>query len=250
MHNILPLLATAVLVFSIGHSQSTQTMPVKVVSQLKSEMISAINLQQTNTSGQIEMQKYAAQTTKQIIPLADDPSTNAADRKLMAHAYTLAKQAVDHGNHPFSALLVKDGKIIFEYENTIYSTQDVTQHAETGLISQATRQFNRETLANSTLYASTEPCIMCCGAIRWAGIRKVVYGTTSSKLTEVIRQIYPGAANSPLPENPLEIREIFERTEPNIQVYGPVMEAEGIAIHQKYWGKDPILQSIFAKENP
>jgi tRNA(Arg) A34 adenosine deaminase TadA len=223
---------------------------MEVVSQLKSEMTVGINAQQGITSKQIEMQEYTTPTAKQIIALPDDPSTSDADRKLMTYAYTLAEQAVDHGNHPFSALLVKDGEIIFEYENTIYSTQDVTQHAETGLISQATRQFDRETLARSTLYASTEPCMMCCGAIRWAGIRKVVYGTTSSKLTEVVRQIYPSAADNPLPENPLAIREIFERTEPSIQVHGPLMEAEGIAIHQRYWGQDPILQSIFAKDNP
>ena len=53
---------------------------------------------------------------------------------------------------------VKDGKIIFEYENTIYSTHDLTQHAETGLIGKATQKFDPDTLAACTMYASTEPC--------------------------------------------------------------------------------------------
>lgn len=218
MHTILPLLITALLALSTGYSQSTQTMP--------------------------QMSPLIATSATPIKALPDDPATNATDRELMSYAYALAERAVEHGNHPFSALLVKDGEIIFEFENAVYTQQDVTQHAETGLISQATRQFDRATLAASTLYASTEPCIMCCGAIRWAGIRKVVYGTTSSKLTEVIRQIYPAAAKNPLPESPLAIREIFQRTEPGVEVYGPLMEAEGIAIHANYWGEDPVLRSI------
>ncbi|WP_308985329.1 nucleoside deaminase [Thalassobacterium sedimentorum] len=222
MHKILMILSSTLLALTIGHSENTQTIS--------------------------ERGANSDTTAKQIMALPDDPATTTADRELMSYAYALAERAVEHGNHPFSALLVKDGEIIFEFENAVYTLQDVTQHAETGLISQATRQFDRATLAASTLYASTEPCIMCCGAIRWAGIRKVVYGTTSSKLTEVIRQIYPAAAKNPLPESPLAIREIFQRTEPGVQVYGPLMEAEGIAIHAKYWGEDPVLRSILGNQ--
>jgi tRNA(Arg) A34 adenosine deaminase TadA len=33
-----------------------------------------------------------------------------------------------------------------------------------------------EVLETATLYTSTEPCVMCSGAICWAGIGRVVYG--------------------------------------------------------------------------
>ena len=183
----------------------------------------------------------------QVAPFPDDPACTADDRRFMARAYELARSAVTHGNHPFSALLVKDGKIIFEYENTIYSTHDLTQHAETGLIGKATQKFDPDTLAACTLYASTEPCIMCCGAIRWAGIRRVVYGTTSSQLTRVVGLTLPAKSPMVVPPPILECREIFARTEPAVKVFGPLMEAEGLAIHLAYWPHDPVLVALRAK---
>ncbi len=189
----------------------------------------------------------AASVTVQALP--DDPACDADDRRFMSRAYELARSSVVHGNHPFSALLVKDGKIIFEYENTIYSTRDITQHAETGLIGKATQQFDPATLAASTLYASTEPCVMCCGAIRWAGIHRVVYGTTSSQLSRVIEQILPPKAPSAgRPPLALECREVFARTEPSIKVFGPLMEEEGLTIHEGYWANDPVLKGYIAKQ--
>jgi hypothetical protein len=35
--------------------------------------------------------------------------------------------------------------------------------------------------------------------------------------------------------NPLESREVFARTAPKVQVLGPLMEAEGLAIHEAFW---------------
>jgi tRNA(Arg) A34 adenosine deaminase TadA len=165
--------------------------------------------------------------------MPDDPTATNEDRAFITRANELAQAAVKHGNHPFGALLVKDGKIIFEYENTIYTTKDATKHAECGLISAATPKFESATIEACTLYTSTEPCIMCCGAIRWAGVRKVVYGVGALQLTRVI-----GIPDGP---NPLEVREIFQRTEPSVKVIGPVNEADGLAIHADYWPQDPVF---------
>ena len=181
-----------------------------------------------------------------IAALPDDPACDADDRRFMTRAYELARSAVAHGNHPFSALLVKDGKIIFEYENTIYSTHDITQHAETGLIGKATQKFDPATLAQCTLYASTEPCVMCCGAIRWAGVRRVVYGTTSTQLSRVVESVLPPTPAAVRAPVPLECREVFARTEPSTTVRGPLMEAEGLAIHLSYWPTDPVLKAHMA----
>lgn len=164
--------------------------------------------------------------------MPDDPVATAEDRQFIARANELAESAVRHGNHPFGALLVKNGKIIFEYENEIYTSKDATKHAECGLISAATPKFDSKTIESSVLYTSTEPCIMCCGAVRWSGIRKVVYGVGALQLTRVI-----GIPDGP---NPLEVREIFARTEPSVVVIGPINEAAGLATHAAYWPNDPI----------
>lgn len=191
----------------------------------KANPVSQQNLGETNTS--------ALEWPGGVKPMPDDPDATVEDRKFISRANELAQSAVKHGNHPFGALLVKDGTIVFEYENTIYTTKDITKHAECGLISAATPQFDSSTLGACTLYTSTEPCIMCCGAIRWAGVRKVVYGVGALQLTRVI-----GIPDGP---NPLEVREIFERTEPSVKVIGPVNEPQGLAIHAAYWPNDPVI---------
>lgn len=159
--------------------------------------------------------------------LPDDPACTAADRKFMERAYELARLATTHGGAPFGAVLVKDGVVIAEYSNSEFSTGDVTKHAETGLISAYSPKLSRATFAASTLYTSSEPCTMCCGSIRFAGIRRVVYGTTETQFLRVM-----GVPPDP---NPLESREVFARTAPKVQVLGPLMEAEGLAIHEAYW---------------
>jgi tRNA(Arg) A34 adenosine deaminase TadA len=159
--------------------------------------------------------------------LPDDPACTATDRRFMERAYELARYATTHGGAPFGALLVKDGVIIAEFSNCEYSTGDVTKHAETGLISAYSPRLSRAAFAASTLYTSSEPCTMCCGSIRFAGIRRVVYGTTEAQFLRVI-----GVAPDP---HPLDSREVFSRTAPSTRVLGPLMEAEGLAIHDGYW---------------
>ena len=75
-----------------------------------------------------------------------------------------------NGDHPFGALLVKDGEVVLTAVNTVNTDHDNTRHAELNLVSQAMRQFDADFLADCVLYTSTEPCAMCAGAIYWAGI--------------------------------------------------------------------------------
>jgi tRNA(Arg) A34 adenosine deaminase TadA len=103
-------------------------------------------------------------------PYPDDPSCTPKDRAFMARAYELADAAGSKGNSSYGALLVKDGAVLLEFENDARTSGDVTHHAETGLISVASRKLGREALAGTILYTSNEPCIMCCGSIRAAGI--------------------------------------------------------------------------------
>jgi tRNA(Arg) A34 adenosine deaminase TadA len=161
----------------------------------------------------------------------DDPQCTAEDRKYMARAYELARYAVTHGGGPFGALLVKDGKILAEFSNCVHSTGDITKHAETGLISMISPKIDRDTFAKSTLYTSTEPCAMCCGSICFAGIGRVVYGTSEAPFEQVM-------GLPPLPE-PLTSHEILRRISPTVKVFGPLMETEGLKIHEDYWPLHP-----------
>lgn len=115
--------------------------------------------------------------------MASSISDNA-DEKFVRQAIELSVSAVEHGNHPFGACLVsKEGEVLLTAENTCSVPKtDITRHAELNLISMATQKFNREVLEQCTLYTSCEPCLMCTGAFRWSGIRKLVYALTNEML--------------------------------------------------------------------
>lgn len=110
------------------------------------------------------------------------------DKIFMGEAIHLAEQAVKKGNEPFGALLVKDGEIVFTNENQIYTGSDPTFHAEIGLL----RRFCTETgitdLREYTLYSSCEPCFMCCGAMVWTKLGRLVYGASDIDLCDILGQ--------------------------------------------------------------
>ena len=108
------------------------------------------------------------------------------DELFMKCAIELSKQAVDHGNEPFGAVLVKDGKIVFTNENQIYSQHDPTFHGEAGLLREFCAQTGITDLHEYTMYSSCEPCFMCSGAMVWVKLGRLVYGASNNDLEELL----------------------------------------------------------------
>lgn len=152
------------------------------------------------------------------------------DDDLLRRAIACAAKARNNGNQPFGAIIVAHtGQVLAISENTIVTDRDATMHAETNAIRTASREFDSELLKHSTLYASTEPCAMCCGAIHWAGIPRIVFGCSARKLADII-----GSDDFLLPS-----REIFRTSDqPRVQVVGPLLEAEAIEVHHGFWRRD------------
>ena len=63
------------------------------------------------------------------------------DEVFMRKAIELSRLAVEHGNEPFGAVLVKSNEMVFTNENQIYTRHDPTFHGEAGLI----REFCAQT---------------------------------------------------------------------------------------------------------
>ena len=108
-----------------------------------------------------------------------------SDELWMRDAIDLASQARHRGDEPFGALLVVDGQVVATARNAINTTDDLTQHAELRLISKASVALEPSTMAAATLYTSTEPCAMCCGAIYWSGIKRIVFGFPARALEDM-----------------------------------------------------------------
>lgn len=99
-----------------------------------------------------------------------------ADDGYMHRAVELARKGVEQGRGgPFGAVVVKDGVVVGEGSNEVLASQDPTCHAEIVAIRDACRRLGSFRLAGCELYASSEPCPMCLGAIYWSRMDKVCF---------------------------------------------------------------------------
>ena len=108
------------------------------------------------------------------------------DEVFMEKAIELSRLAVEHGNEPFGAVLVKDDEIVFTNENQIYTKHDPTFHAEAGLIREFCAKTGISELQEYTLYSSCEPCFMCSGAMVWVKLGRLVYGASNIELENIL----------------------------------------------------------------
>ena len=95
----------------------------------------------------------------------------------MAHALREAKIALDEGEVPVGAVIVKEGKIIARGHNRRESLTDPTAHAEILAITSAANQLEDWRLEGCTMYVTLEPCPMCAGAAVNAKLEMVIFGT-------------------------------------------------------------------------
>ena len=147
--------------------------------------------------------------------------------------FNLAISAGKNGNHTFGALLVHQGKIILTAENTVYTDNNSTHHAETNLIAKAKREISPEVLRQSTMYTSTAPCMFCCASIWYMDIQRIVYGVSYEALAKLT-----GRKDKSIPCNKL-----YQDTDKQLEWIGPVLEEEGLKVFC-YWPQDsyrPVL---------
>ena len=99
----------------------------------------------------------------------------------MATALAEARRGLEAGEVPVGAVVVVDGEIIARAHNAPIALADPTAHAEVLALREATRKRENYRLTGATLYATVEPCPMCCGAILQARVARLVYGAPDPK---------------------------------------------------------------------
>jgi tRNA(adenine34) deaminase len=103
------------------------------------------------------------------------------DELFMQKALVEARAAGEQGEIPIGAVVVSANRIIARAHNLTELLHDVTAHAEMQAITAAANELQGKYLTDCTLYVTVEPCVMCAGAIGWAQIRRIVYGTSDEK---------------------------------------------------------------------
>ena len=148
----------------------------------------------------------------------------AEDEGFMRLAIEASRRALDEGNVPFGASLVKDGALVHVSRNNQITDSDLMGHAEVVLVREVVKEKGRDALKGATVYASGEPCAMCSGTMFWAGVARVVFGATQADIIEAL-----GGA-----ELPIRTENVLAGAKPAVTVVGPVLREEAMAVLRRF----------------
>ena len=103
------------------------------------------------------------------------------DELWMEEALRSAQRALEAGEVPVGAIVVRDGRIIGRGFNRSISDNDPTAHAEIVALREAGANIGNYRLEDCELFVTIEPCAMCAGALVHARIKRLVYGADDPK---------------------------------------------------------------------
>jgi tRNA(adenine34) deaminase len=103
------------------------------------------------------------------------------DDYFMHLALREAERALEHGDVPIGAVVVRDGEVLAAGRNERGLQGDPTAHAEMIALREAARAVGAWRVLESVIYVTLEPCAMCAGAIVLARVPRVVYGASDPK---------------------------------------------------------------------
>lgn len=140
--------------------------------------------------------------------------------QFMKKCIELGKDALKNGNSPVGSILVKNNSIIGIGKEASKPENDITKHAEIEAIRDAVK--NHQSITDSILYTTHEPCILCSYVIRHHQIKTIVYG---------IKAEYVGGITS-------EFKILETKSIPSWKVVpeiiGGVLENECLALSKMY----------------
>ncbi len=98
--------------------------------------------------------------------------------ELMQAAIDKCRHGIANNESPFGCAVARGDQLLAVTHNTVYSSVDITAHAEINAL-RAACQSAGDVLLESAIVASTcEPCPMCMAALHWARVETVYYGAT------------------------------------------------------------------------
>ena len=100
----------------------------------------------------------------------------------MNQSLELARNAGSQDDVPVGAILVSSGKVLGKGLNTRNKNQNTLGHAELVALEKYNRLSGQWRLPqNTSIYVTTEPCVMCTGALMWARVENIYYGCEDPK---------------------------------------------------------------------
>jgi tRNA(adenine34) deaminase len=104
-----------------------------------------------------------------------------SDELWMQEALRAAQRALEAGDVPVGAVVVRDGKVVGRGWNRNIADADPTAHAEILALREAGATVGNHRLVECELFVTIEPCAMCAGALVHARIERLIYGAEDPK---------------------------------------------------------------------
>jgi tRNA(Arg) A34 adenosine deaminase TadA len=98
--------------------------------------------------------------------------------ELMQLAIDKTKEGIAAGQTPFGCAIARGADVIAVSHNVVWSTTDITAHAEVTALREACRNVGQILLDDCIVATTCEPCPMCMSALHWARVQTVYYGAT------------------------------------------------------------------------
>ena len=104
-----------------------------------------------------------------------------SDEYFMKEALKQAEMALADKEIPVGAVIVCNNRIIAKACNQTEKLNDSTAHAEMIALTAAFNYLGSKYLQDCSIYVTLEPCVMCAGALYWAQIGKLYFGSSDPK---------------------------------------------------------------------
>jgi tRNA(adenine34) deaminase len=154
-----------------------------------------VSPQKTTVIGQPNTQDLTPKTAADQLP---------SDELWMEEALRCAQRALEAGEVPVGAVVVRDGRIVGRGWNRNIVDSDPTAHAEVVALREAGAALGNHRLEDCELFVTIEPCAMCAGAMVHARIQRLVYGADDPKAGAVHSAL--AVLNHPQLNHKLEVR--------------------------------------------
>lgn len=162
---------------------------------------------------------------------------NNVHEKYIKRSYELAVNAGKKGYDTFGAVLVNNGEILDEAENTSDYEKGIFGHAEFNLVHKVANKYSDEIFRNSVFYTSCAPCVRCLVAIASLGIEKIVYGVSYKAFEQLL----------PFEQEPIDYEEILAKIGVTVEMIGPILEDEGMHTFEYWGGERRPLEELIAE---
>jgi tRNA(Arg) A34 adenosine deaminase TadA/predicted GNAT family acetyltransferase len=173
----------------------------------------------------------------QVFILHKDMRSEMDNGKYMKRCYELAVQAGKKGFDTFGAVLVHDGKILEEAENTADWSKGIFGHAEFNLVHKCANRYSDTVLKESVLYTSCAPCERCLCAIASLGVENVVFGVSYEEFSKL----------TPCDAVQVDREGLLQQLGIQMKLTGPVLEDEGMHVFEWWGGEYRPLEELLAE---